>query len=68
MRPISGISAPEKAATFEGIAELSGHIPGVGNIPTRFKAHALRLLGREREAAAVEHELELQSKKPGTKT
>ena len=49
----------ERAGTLEGIAELGGYIPGVGNLPTHFKAHALRLLGRELEAAAVERELEV---------
>ena len=58
----------ETAASLEGSAELSGHRPGVGSLPTHYKAHALRLLGREREAAAVEHELEVQPRKPATKT
>ncbi len=52
----------EKAVTLQGISELSGYFPGVGCFPTRSKANALRLLGREQEAVAVEHALEVQKK------
>ncbi len=44
----------ERTSTIEGIAELSGHIPGIANDPTEPKAVALRLLGREQEAKVVE--------------
>jgi hypothetical protein len=47
----------QKAATLEGVAELSGHFPGKFDLPTPAKATALRLLGREQDAADVEHAL-----------
>jgi hypothetical protein len=46
-----------RAATLEGVAELSGHFPGKIDLPTPAKATALRLLGREQEAADVERAL-----------
>ncbi|ONN65044.1 DUF4304 domain-containing protein [Herbaspirillum sp. VT-16-41] len=50
----------EKAITLQGVSELSGCHPGVRSFPTHSKANALRLLGREQEAIAVEHALDLQ--------
>ena len=49
-----------RIATLEGVAELSGHIPGICTQPTDYKVIALRLLGREHEAAEVERALEAQ--------
>lgn len=53
--------------TLQGVANLSGHIPGIGSLPSRSKASVLRLLGREQEAIAVEHALKAQAK-PGHQT
>ena len=55
-----GLPYLARAATLEGIAELSGHIPGICADPTEFKATALRLLGREQEALAVEQAIQAQ--------
>jgi len=55
----------EEAVTLQGVSELGGYIPGVGSLPTRYKAIALRLLGREQDAAEVERALEVQ-KRPAT--
>ncbi len=49
----------EKAITLQGVSELSGYQPRVGSFPTRPQANALRLLGREDEAIAVERSLDL---------
>lgn len=46
-----------KAATLEGVAELSGYLPGKSGFPTHINAIALRLLGREQDAADVERAL-----------
>jgi hypothetical protein len=51
----------DRVATLAGVAELSGHIPAICNDPTEFKAIALRLLGREQEAQAVEAALLAQA-------
>jgi len=50
----------EKASTLEGVAELSGYSPRVGSFPNHIQANALRLLGREQEALAVERALALR--------
>ena len=55
-----GLPYLSRAATLEGVAELSGHIPGICTDPTEFKATALRLLGREQEALAVEQAIQAQ--------
>lgn len=47
----------QKAATLQGVAELSGYFPGNCDLPTPSKAAALRLLGREQDAADIEREL-----------
>ena len=57
-----GLPYLTRAATLEGVAELSGHIPGICTDPTESKAAALRLLGREQEAAAVELAIQAQRK------
>jgi Domain of unknown function (DUF4304) len=44
----------DRITTLSGVAELSGHIPAIGNSPTEPKAIALRLLGRQQEANDVE--------------
>lgn len=50
----------DRIATLEGVAELSGHIPGICTAPTEPKAVALRLLGRVEEAQEVERALAAQ--------
>ena len=52
----------ERAITLQGVSELSGYIPRAGSLPTRYKAIALRLLGREQDAAIVERALESQKR------
>jgi hypothetical protein len=47
----------QKAATLQGVAQLSGHLPGCRNLPAPYKVTALRLLGREQEADNVERAL-----------
>jgi hypothetical protein len=47
----------QKAATLQGVAELSGHFPGHRDLPAPYKVTALRLLGREQEAANAERAL-----------
>ena len=42
-----------KAATLQGVAELSGQLPGHRDLPAPYKVTALRLLGREQEAAVA---------------
>ena len=49
-----------QAVTLEGVARLSGHIPGICTDPTGAKAVALRLLGREQEAVNVELAIQAQ--------
>ncbi|WP_426117407.1 DUF4304 domain-containing protein [Massilia sp. PWRC2] len=44
----------QKAATLEGVAELSGHLPGHRDLPAHYKVTALRLLERKQEAADAE--------------
>ncbi|WP_426116475.1 DUF4304 domain-containing protein [Massilia sp. PWRC2] len=46
-----------KASTLQGVAELSGHLPGHRDLPAPYKLTALRLLGREQEAADAERAL-----------
>lgn len=55
-----GLPYLERAATLEGVAALSGHIPGICSDPTEPKAIALRLLSREAEANAVEAAIAVQ--------
>lgn len=54
-----------RAVTLRGVADLSGYLPGIGSFPTRSKAGALRLLGQEQDAVAVENALKAQSKLGG---
>jgi hypothetical protein len=51
----------DRISTLEGVAELSGHIPGICTDPTEYKAIALRLLGKKEDALAVELALRLRS-------
>lgn len=46
-----------KAATLQGVAELGGQLPGHRDLPAPYKVTALRLLGREQEAAVAERAL-----------
>ena len=55
-----GLPYLDQAQTLEGVAALSGHIPGICTDPTESKAVALRLLGRDSEAVAVEHAIQAQ--------
>jgi hypothetical protein len=55
-----GLPYLDQAATLEGVARLSGHIPGICTDPTEPKALALRLLGREQEAVVVELAIQTQ--------
>jgi Domain of unknown function (DUF4304) len=52
-----GLPYLEETNSLEGVAKLSGAIPGILSAPTRSKASALSLLGREAEAQAVLAEL-----------
>ena len=52
-----GMPYLESVATLQGVAELSGCIPGFGRRPTLVRAAALELLGRNREAEEVRREL-----------
>lgn len=55
-----GLPYLDRAETLEGVAALSGHIRAICTDPTESKAIALRLIGRESEALAVEHALQAQ--------
>lgn len=46
-----------RASTLQGVAELNGHLPGHRDLPAPYKVTALRLLGREQEAADAERAL-----------
>jgi len=52
-----GMPYLESVATLQGVAELSGFIPGFGRRLTLVRAAALELVGRKREAEEVRSEL-----------
>jgi Domain of unknown function (DUF4304) len=52
-----GLPYLASVATLEGVAKLSGYIPGIGDFPTRSKASALEVLGRHAEAEEVRRQL-----------
>jgi hypothetical protein len=58
-----GLPYLARVETLEGVAELSGCIPGIIDDPTEPKAIALKLLGRTAEAAAMQEQLRARTER-----
>jgi uncharacterized protein DUF4304 len=58
-----GLPYLARVETLEGVAELSGCIPGIIDDPTEPKAVALKLLGRTAEAARIQEQLRLRAER-----